>query len=49
MGLTKADILQAVMVGSTLVLSVLAVPIMASSQNQSATNSTIPHIRQINQ
>lgn len=49
MGLPKADILQAVMVGSTLVLSALAVPIMASSQDQPANNSRVHHIGQIKQ
>jgi hypothetical protein len=43
MGLTKADILQTVIVGLTLVASAIAVPVMASGQHQSAPNSSVSH------
>lgn len=47
MGLTKADILQTVIVGLTLVASAVAVPVMASGQHHHDTNSSISHVGQI--
>lgn len=47
MRLTKADILQVVIVGLTLVASAIAVPVMASSQNQPAHNFSASHIGQV--
>jgi len=41
MRLTRADILQAVIVGLTLMASAIAVPVMASGQNQPAHNFSV--------
>lgn len=47
MGWNKSDILNAVMVGLTLVASVVAVPMMGSGQNHPVTSSSVPGIGQL--
>ncbi len=47
MRLTKADILQSVIVGLTLMASAIAVPVMASGQSQPAHNFSASHVGQV--
>lgn len=47
MRFNKSDILNAAMVGLTLVASVLAVPMMGSGQNHPVTSSSVPGIGQL--
>jgi hypothetical protein len=47
MGLTKADIVHATMIGLTLVASAIAIPVMASGHHQSVVGSSLDHVEQL--